>query len=163
MHFAHYSICFQYMYIYMYTPMHHSHLVGDFHFLWECLRVVFHVFWGTPSLPGSLCNVREYLNRNQVNKGVTVFSVGDEFLLHVFRAHMVESICSYLKVKLTDDSIEHDLNVQWLEQTAVAVVAQTLFPVSSNDTVYFFHKSFLYTLLSCTTICGWLFAGKTCN
>ena len=44
----------------------------------------------------------------------------------------------------TDDSIEHDLNVQWLEQTAVPVVAQTLFPASSNDTVYFFHKSFLH-------------------
>ena len=30
---------------------------GDFHFLWECLRVVFLIFWGSPSQHGSLCNM----------------------------------------------------------------------------------------------------------
>ena len=134
------------MYLYISTQYSPPQYIpaGDFHFLWECLRVVFLAFWGTPSLPGSLCNLREYLNRKQVNKSVTVFNVGDEFLQHVFRAHMVANICSYLKVKSTDDSIDHEHNMQWLKQTAEAVVAQTLCPASSDDSVYYFHKSFLH-------------------
>ena len=42
------------------------------------------IFWGTPAQPGSLCNLRELIRRVQVDKGVRVFSVGGEFILHAF-------------------------------------------------------------------------------
>ena len=63
----------------------HYQYTGDFHFLWECLRVVYTIFWGSPAQPGSLCHLREQVNRKQVDKAVKVFNVGDEFLLHCFK------------------------------------------------------------------------------
>ena len=73
---------------------------GDFHFLWECLRVLYMILWGTPAQPGSLCNLRELLNRKQVDKAVKVFSTGDEFLLHCFKAHLKARICTFFKLAL---------------------------------------------------------------
>lgn len=73
-----------------------------------------------------------------------MFSTGDEFLIQMFKAHMIASICDHFKIKSTDDSIKHDNSLQWLEETAKQIVAQTLFPAVSNDPVYYFHKSFLH-------------------
>ena len=73
-------------------------LIGDFHFLWECLRVVFTIFWGAPNQPGSLCNLREIARRTSVDKGVKVFNTGDEFLLLAFRAHLKAAIASSLTI-----------------------------------------------------------------
>ncbi len=87
---------------------------GDFHFLWECLRVVFAIFWGSPSTVGSLSNVREYIQRLRVDKSVKVFNTGDEFLLHTFKAHLTASICSVLKVSSCTDSIQHERTYLWL-------------------------------------------------
>ena len=53
-----------YMYMHVCTYI----LIGDFHFMWECLKVLLLIFWGTPSLPGSLCNMREIICRNLVDK-----------------------------------------------------------------------------------------------
>ena len=78
--------------------------VGDFHFLWECLKVIFLILWGTPAEHGSLCNMREQTRRNQVDKSVKVFSVGDEFLVHMFKAHLAAKICTNLKLKSTSDA-----------------------------------------------------------
>ena len=50
-------------------------------------RVAYSIFWGTPSLPGSLCSLREVIRQVQVDKVVKVFNVGDEFLVHVFESH----------------------------------------------------------------------------
>jgi hypothetical protein len=67
-------------------------ITGDFHFLWECLKVIFLIFWGTPAQHGSLSNMREQVRRHQVEKNVK----GDEFLVHAFKAHLLASICSML-------------------------------------------------------------------
>ena len=78
--------------------------VGDFHFLWECLRVIFLMFWGSPAQVGSLCNMREIIRRLQVDKGVKVFNVGDEFLIHVFKAHFKASILPVLNIQTSSDT-----------------------------------------------------------
>ena len=76
-------------------------LTGDFHFMWECLKVLFLIFWGTHSLPGSLCNMREIISRNLVDKEAKVFSIADEFILHVFQAHFQAAICSFFDIAST--------------------------------------------------------------
>lgn len=43
------------------------------------------IFWDSPTHPGSLCHLREHLNRKQVDKAVKVFNVGDEFVMHYFK------------------------------------------------------------------------------
>ena len=97
--------------------------------------MIFVIFWGDPSLPGSLCNIREYINRKQVDKGVKVFNVGDEFITHAFRAHLIASICCHLKLKSPDDEINHEITQQWLENTAEAIVAKALYSEPSKDPV----------------------------
>ena len=52
--------------------------------MWECLKVVFMIFWGSPAQPGSLCNMKEIIRRIQVDKTAKVFNVADEFVLHTF-------------------------------------------------------------------------------
>ena len=71
--------------------------VGDFHFLWECLRVVFSMFWGVPSQDGSLSNLRSIIRWRNVDEKVKVFNVGDEFLMHAFQAHLTTAIMKQLK------------------------------------------------------------------
>ena len=121
------------------------YLVGDFHFLWECLRVVFDIFWGTPAQHGSLSNMREHLQRLQVDKGVKVFNVGDEFLIHVFKAHLVASVCSLLNITSVSDTIAHDNSLEWLRSTAERLVTKTLMPEASKDPVFTMHRDFLHT------------------
>ena len=41
------------------------------------------IFLGSPSQPGSLSNMRESILRTQVDKNVKVFNTGDEFFMHV--------------------------------------------------------------------------------
>ena len=77
-----------------------------------------------------------------------MFNVGDEFIVHAFRAYLIASICCHLKLKSPDDEINHDINhditQQWLENTAAAaIVAKALYPEPSKDPVYHFHKSFV--------------------
>ena len=50
--------------------------------------------------PGSLCNLREQLNRKQIDKVVKVFNTGDEFLLHCFKAHLKARICTLLHFRI---------------------------------------------------------------
>ena len=117
-------------------------LTGDFHFLWECLRVLFNIFWGTPSDTGSLCNMRKFIGRKQVNKAVKVFNVGDEFILHCFKAHFTARICTILGITSSDD-IEHTKNLEWLKSKA-KVVQETIHPIQTTDPVYFKHQIFLH-------------------
>ena len=106
--------------------------------------MIFTVFWGTPLQPGSLCNAREYISRRQVSKDVKVFSVGDEFVLHVFKAHLAASICTILKTGLPTDPIEHIDSIKWLRETAATLVSKTISPYTSQDPVYTFHRSFMH-------------------
>ena len=121
-----------------------THLAGDFHFLWECLRVIFSMYWGSPSQVGSLCNLREVIRRVQVDKGVKLFNVGDEFLLHVFKSHFKASILLILNVHTTSDSVSHQLSKAWLHDMAEKIVSDILVPSSSSDPVHDFHRSFLH-------------------
>ena len=77
------------------------------HFLWECLRVVFKIFWGNPGQHGSLCNLREIIHRNRVTKDVKVFNIGDEFLLHVFKAHLTTVIMEEFKMEAKTTTVDH--------------------------------------------------------
>ena len=119
-------------------------LTGDFHFLWECLRVVFTIFWGTPSDIGSLCNMREFVNRKLVTKTVKVFNVGDEFLIHCFKAHFIARVCSIFGISTPADDIEHQANLEWLKTKAKFIVQHTINPIQSGDAVYSKHRGFLH-------------------
>ena len=86
--------------------------------------MIFGIFWGTPSQPGSLCNIREYINRKQVNKTATVFSVSDEFIMHAFKGHLIASICTQLKISSPNEAIEHDASFQWRMDQLYHVICQ---------------------------------------
>ena len=75
--------------------------------MWECLKVIFLIFWGIPSQPGSLRNMREVIRRLQVDKTAKVFNTADEFVLHTFKAHLQAHICHLLELKSTSDPIPH--------------------------------------------------------
>ena len=53
---------------------------GDLHFLWECMKVVFLLFWGNSDEPGSLAHLKSMLNRGKVDKEAKNFQAADEFL-----------------------------------------------------------------------------------
>jgi len=112
--------------------------------LWECLKVIFLTFWGTPAQHGSLSNMRELVRRLQVDKNVKVFNVGDEFIMHAFKAHLAASICSLLKLKSMSDTLPHQNSVEWLHSTAEQLVSDTLMPTSSADPVFEMHRTFLH-------------------
>lgn len=118
--------------------------LGDFHFLWECLRVLFTMFWGKPAQPGSLCNLREVIRRTQVDKSVKIFNVGDEFLVHAFKAHLTASILTSLNLSSTSDQISHPTTREWLQQTAEKLVTSLLIPEKFEDPVYNLHQAFLH-------------------
>ena len=64
-----------------------------------------------------------------------MFNVGDEFITHAFKAHLIGRICTLLKLKSLDDDIQHDISVKWLRDTAEMMVPKTFFPESSEDPV----------------------------
>lgn len=89
--------------------------------------------------------MREHVRRLQVDKGVKVFSIGDEFLMHVFKAQLAASICSILNVTSTEDQISHESSLEWLRSTAETIVAKSVFPLtSSSDPRYADHRAFLH-------------------
>lgn len=67
----------------------------------------------------------EHVRRLQVDKGVKVFNVGDEFLMHVFKAHLTASICSSFKINSVTDAIPHENTYEWLRSAAERLVADT--------------------------------------
>ena len=120
-------------------------LTGDFHFLWECLKVIYTAYWEPHANRGSLSSMRDKVNRKQVDKGVKVFSTGDEFLLHSFKAHLIARICSHFNITSTADDIPHDISLIWLQSAAEKLLPETLMPTTSKDPVYAMHRSFLHT------------------
>ena len=106
--------------------------------------MVFLKFWGSPAHSGTLCNLREVIRRTHVDKCVKVFSVGDEFLVHAFKGHLISSILIHFRAKSPDDPIEHRTTECWLQETADQLVLKTLMPSNSTDPVYKTHRSFLH-------------------
>ena len=102
------------------------------------------MFWGTPSQPGCLCNLREIIRRTQVDKTGKVFNVGDEFVVHAFRAHLTAGILHNFGVKNTCDPIRHTTSKEWLEETAKKLVNSLLMPQQSDDPAYNLHCAFLH-------------------
>ena len=43
------------------------------------------IFRGSPTHPGSLCHIREQIDRKHVDKAAKEFNVGDEFVMHCFK------------------------------------------------------------------------------
>ena len=132
--------------MYMYCS-HNNILIitsGDFHFLWECLRVLYSMFWGAPTQVGSLCHLREVIKRNQVDKGVKIFNVGDEFLVHVFKAHFSARILTILGAQSFTDSIPHESSKEWLNKKAEEIVTKCIIRSSSSDYTESFHRQFLH-------------------
>ena len=105
--------------------------------------MIYTIFWGSATRHGSLCNIREYLNRKQVSKNVPVFSVGDEFVTQIFKGHLVASICRYFEIHSPQNSIKHEVKLEWLETTAKCIVSEFLLQSPSTDSVHVFHKSFM--------------------
>lgn len=135
---GHHYIITSMLYVYLTT--------GDFHFLWECLKVIFLTFWGSPAQPGCLSNMKEIVMRQQVDKAVKVFNVGDEFLVHCFKAQLAAKICSLLNLKSVTDAIEHQNSLEWLRSTATKLVVDTLMPPQATmDPSYARHRAFLHT------------------
>ena len=100
------------------------------------------MFWGSSAQVGSLCNMREIVRQLQVDKGLKVFNVGDEFLL--FRAHFKASILLILNIQTASDVIPHQSTQQWLHDMAEKIVTAVLVPSVSSDPVHNFHRSFLH-------------------
>ena len=117
---------------------------GDFHFLWEILRVIYEMFWGTPSQPGSLSNLREVIQRTRVDKAVKIFNIGDEFLIHAFKSHLLLSILTHLKMDNASDLLDHPTSLAWLKSTAEQAVAALLMPQACDDPVHHLHTCFLH-------------------
>ena len=105
------------------------------------------MFWGSPAQTGSLCNMREVIRHLQVDKGVKIFNIGDEFLLHVFKAHFKASILPILNIQTPSASIlSHQLSQEWLHDVAEKIVRDVLMirPSPSTDPVYDFHRNLLH-------------------
>ena len=92
---------------------------------------------------GSLSNLRQHINRLSVDQRGKVFNSGDEFLIHCFHAHLTAAICQVLGIESTEADISHEHTLEWLQQTATAIMLCTLAPTQSVDVTYAFHRWFM--------------------
>ena len=51
--------------------------------------MIFLMFWGTPSQPGSLCNVRDYISRKEVVKEASPMTQHIIFIGHFCILHFI--------------------------------------------------------------------------
>ena len=107
-------------------------------------RVLYSMFWGAPNRAGSMCHLREVIQRNQVDKGVKIFNVGDEFLVHVFKAHFTAGILTILDAQSSTDNIQHEPTKEWLYTKAEEIVTKCIVRSTSSDSTYSFHRLFLH-------------------
>ena len=120
-----------------------------FSFLWECLKTVVETFWGSITQSGSICNLRELVNRTQLDKGAKTFSITDEFVIHVLKANLLAAIYTMFNISSRDQSIRHEVSAQWLQQAASEVIECTLILREPTDYLHsfshaFMHVAFLY-------------------
>lgn len=115
--------------------------VGDFHFLWECQRVILDPFWGDIRAVGSLSNLRQHINRLSVDQKGKVFNTGDEFLIHCFHAHLAAAICRHFGIESTDADIPHMPTFEWLQKTAASIMLS--WHQHSRHVAYAFHRWFM--------------------
>ena len=112
--------------------------------------MIFLIFWGIPSQPGSLCNMREIIRRLQVDKTAKVFNTADEFVLLALKAHLQAHICHLLGLKSASDPIPHPKTQQWLRDTVERIILSArkhqkdLTDPVHNLHLQFLHQAFLY-------------------
>lgn len=78
--------------------------------------MVFSMFWGIPSQDGSLSNLRSLIRRFNVDEKVKVFSSGDEFLMHAFKAHLTTAIMQHLELNDQSAPYAHPCSLTWFRQ-----------------------------------------------
>ena len=98
---------------------------GDFHFLWECLRVIFLSHWGSVDDKGSLCQMKHLLNRSQVDKDAKRFQQCDEFLQDVLDATLVCALTRFMGLSSPIDEIEvtEGMHLAFMEDVAQRFVS----------------------------------------
>jgi hypothetical protein len=98
-------------------------------------------------------NLRELITRVQVDTGVKVFNVGDEFLLHAFKAHLTSGVLTQLQLGNSSNHIAHAKTHEWLHDTAQSLAQNLLMPQSQMmGNIIFTPASF--TMHSCTPTFG---------
>ena len=83
--------------------------------------------------PGSLCNLRDYINCKLVDKVGKTFSITDEFILHAFKAHPIAAICEELNLDGPNGAIPHEASFQWLRGLASSIVERRIMPTDINS------------------------------
>ena len=125
---------------------------GDFHFAWECLKVIFLTFWETPDHLGSLAHLNKLVNRSSVTAAAKKFQQAGEFVRHTVEAHLTASLITFLKISDPSDQTGLDsatITNTWLQETAEKFANEVL-AVPTNeedyeaDHIYNFHRSFLH-------------------
>ena len=128
---------------------------GDFHFLWECLRVIFLLFWGHAHEAGSLAHLKSVINRKNVEKEAKHFQASDEFLHHALDSYLIASLTSFLGMETPDQvppSAPMDITLNWLQEKAHQFVLQVVsvprdMRQSEIDQTFNRHRSFLHISL----------------
>ena len=154
------QVCARFVIICLTNGNHFECDTGDFHFAWECLRVTFHAPWGSERDKGSLANLKDVASRKHADRGVKVFSIGDELLQHAFEAHLLAAITTTLSMSSPEVSLpeQSEKSLSWLQTTATSIALKTVVakdpPVDSRkaDHLYLMHRrllhfGFLYTQL----------------
>ena len=88
--------------------------------------------------------MRESIRRTLVDKTTKVFNIGDEFIMHVFKAHLKASVCQLLKITAPTDNIPHLCTQQWLRDTADMIVKSAVMPMKTIDPVHSLHRTFIH-------------------
>lgn len=95
-------------------------------------------------MPGSLSNLRAYVNRVLVDKAGKTFHIVDEFIQHAHAAHLLAAVCDKLQIESPQDDIPHEDSQEWLDKTVKAIVEERIMPGECSDSVNAMHRCFLY-------------------
>ena len=85
-----------------------------------------------------------YANSSLACRSQKQFNIADEFVVHVFKAHLTASICTKLNLESKNSPIEHEATLQWLQDIATSLLPNTLMPATSTDHTYQLHRTFLH-------------------
>lgn len=121
---------------------------GDFHFTWECLKVIFLIFWESPDHPGSLAHLSKLVKHGGVTVAAKKCQQADEFLRHAVEAHLSASLITFLEISDQSDQIGKDTSAitnTWLQETAEKFATEVLAVPSNEEDHDADHKESSYT------------------
>ena len=67
-------------------------------------------FWGGITGAGSISNLREKVNHTQLDKTAKTFSIADEFVLYMLKAHLLASVHTMFGISGSDDEVEQEVS-----------------------------------------------------